>query len=207
MTSTHGPPPSDGSQVPLYETELVVRAQQGDQWAFDELYRKYNDRINLYVTRMIGNDDVGKDLTQDTFMKAWESLLMLRDASRFRPWLYRIATNIVFNYEKRLKMFKFISIEFYRGKTNEPVLNVFEDNIGNMEIINQALSEVSPTYRPCLILYLVEELSQQQVADILDMNVNSISKYVSRGREDFRQVYQRLLNEQSTAKGSGADEK
>ena len=200
MTSTHGPPSSDGSQTPLCEAELVVRAQQGDHWAFDELYRKYNDRINLYVTRMVGNDDVGKDLTQDTFMKAWESLLRQRDASRFRPWLYRIATNMVFNYENRSKVVKFISIEFYMYNNNELVSNVFEDMIGNMEIISQALSQVSPTYRPCLILYVVEELSQQQIADILDMKVNNVSKYVSRGKEDLRQVYLRLLNGQSTAK-------
>lgn len=200
MTTTHDPPPSDGSQVSLCEVELVVRAQQGDHWAFDELYRKYNDRINLYITRMVGNDDVGKDLTQDTFMKAWESLLSLRDVSRFRSWLYRIATNMVFNYEKRSKTFEFISIEFYMYNNNELVSNVFEDMIGNMEIISQALSQVSPTYRPCLILYVVEELSQQQIADILDMKVNNVSKYVSRGKEDLRQVYLRLLNGQSTAK-------
>jgi RNA polymerase sigma-70 factor (ECF subfamily) len=200
MASVHDPPPSGGSQNPLDDAELVVRAQQGDERAFDELYEKYNNQISLYLTRMVGNDNVGNDLTQETFMKAWESLLTLRKASRFKSWLYRIATNIALNHQKRSKTIIFTSLEFHKEKANETITEGFEEIISETEIIRQALAQVSPTYRPCLILYVVEELSQQQIADILEMKVNNVSKYVSRGKEDLRQVYYRLLNGPNSAK-------
>jgi RNA polymerase sigma-70 factor (ECF subfamily) len=201
MASVHDPPPSDDSQDLLDEAELVVRAQQGDERAFDLLYEKYNNQISLYLTRMVGNDNVGNDLTQETFMRAWESLLTLRKASRFKSWLYRIATNIAFNHQKRAKTLIFTSLEFYQEKADEATIEGFEEIISETEIIRQALAQVSPTYRPCLILYVVEELSQQQIADILEMKVNNVSKYVSRGKEDLRQVYYRLLNGPNSTQG------
>jgi RNA polymerase sigma-70 factor (ECF subfamily) len=187
-------------QTPLDEAELVVRAQQGDQWAFEELYKKYHYQILLYLTRMVGNDDVGDDLTQDTFLKAWESLLALRKASCFKSWLYRIATNIAFAYQNRVKKAKIILFDDYGEKDTALIINESEDMISETEILRQALTQVNPTYRSCLILSVVEGLSQQEIADILKMKVNNVSKYVSRGKEDLRQVYHRLLNGQNSPK-------
>jgi len=194
------PPPFDDWQDPLDEVALVMRAQQGDQWAFNELYAKYNNQMNIYLTRMVGNDNVGNDLTQETFLKAWESLSTLRDATCFKSWLYRIATNIALNHRQRVGQISFSSLEIYQEKDNSTIIGNFEDRISETEILRQALARVNPTYRPCLILYVVEELSQREIAELLKINVNNVSKYVSRGKEDLRQVYYRLLNGQNTAR-------
>src|SRR5260370_31943901 len=85
------------------ECELVLRAQRGDQLAFEKLYERYNSRLNRYLIRMVGDDGVGCELTQETFLKAWEALRSLRDPTRFANWLYRIAANSAYTYQQQTR--------------------------------------------------------------------------------------------------------
>jgi len=64
------------------------------------------------------------------------------------------------------------------------------------------LARLSPTYRPCFILYVIEKLPQRQIAELLGIRITSVAKYVSRGREEFRQMYHRIIDEmQETEQG------
>jgi len=73
-----------------------------------------------------------------------------------------------------------------------------EEQVEETELLRLALARVSPTYRPCLILYVVEELPQRKIADLLKIKESCVSKYVSRGKEELRQIYHRLAKDQST---------
>lgn len=187
--------PSLESGCPSDERPLVLRAKDGDQSAFEILYERYNDRICRYLTRMTGNDGVGCELTQEVFLKAWESLLSLRDPSRFAGWLYRIATNRAYNYQEHARLLHMIPWEEYAARTETPSLAGPEEQVEESELLKLALARVSPTYRPCLILYVVEEYSQRQIAELLQIKETSIGRYVSRGKEELRQIYLRLINE------------
>src|SRR5215471_5732858 len=81
------------------ECHVVVHAQKGSQAAFEALYEQYNNQLCRYLIRMVGNDGIGCELTQETFLKAWEALPGLRAPARFAGWLYRIATNCAYNYQ------------------------------------------------------------------------------------------------------------
>jgi RNA polymerase sigma-70 factor (ECF subfamily) len=177
------------------EYNLVLKARDGDQLAFEVLYERYNDRICRYLTRMTGNDGVGCELTQEVFLKAWETLLGLRDPARFASWLYRIATNRAYNYQHRIKLLRMVPWEEYAAGAETPQMAGPEEQVEETELLKLALARVSPTYRPCLILYVIEELSQRQIAELLQIKESSIGKYVSRGKEELRQIYRRLANE------------
>src|SRR5215471_12868551 len=112
--------PSSGSVNTPDECILVLRAQGGDQLAFEALYERYNDRICRYLCRMVGNDGIGCELTQEVFMKAWEALLSLRDPARFASWLYRIATNRAYNYQQHAKLVHMIPWEEYAIRDEIP---------------------------------------------------------------------------------------
>jgi RNA polymerase sigma-70 factor (ECF subfamily) len=178
------------------EGNLVLRAQKGDQLAFEVLYERYNDRICRYLSRMVGDDGIGCELTQEVFLKAWEALLGLRDPSRFASWLYRIATNRAYNYQQHAKLLHLIPWEEYamREETRSIAAGP-EEQVEEAELLKLALARVSTTYRPCLILYVVEEYSQRQIAELLQIKESSIGRYVSRGKEELRQIYRRLTNE------------
>ncbi|GAC1349580.1 MAG: sigma-70 family RNA polymerase sigma factor [Ktedonobacteraceae bacterium] len=185
------------------DCNLVVRAQGGDQVAFEALYERYNDRICRYLTRMVGNDGPGCELTQETFMKAWEALPGLRTPARFASWLYRIATNCAYAYQHRAKHLHTVSWDMQRdGMENLSVAGP-EEQVEETELLKLALARVSPTYRPCLILYVIEELPQRKIATLLKIKEASVSKYVSRGREELRQIYHRLTREPSASTTGG----
>ena len=187
--------PSSSSGSSPDEYNLVLKARDGDQLAFEVLYERYNDRICRYLTRMTGNDGVGCELTQEVFLKAWETILGLRDPSRFASWLYRIATNRAYNYQHHIKLLRMVTWEEYATGAETPQVAGPEEQVEETELLKLALARVSPTYRPCLILYVIEELSQRQIAELLQIKESSIGKYVSRGKEELRQIYRRLTNE------------
>ena len=178
------------------ETTLVVRAQGGDQMAFEVLYERYNDRIGRYLSRMVGDDGVGCELTQESFVRAWEALPGLRTPARFASWLYRIATNCAYTYQQRAKHLHLIPWDVYQGGAEQLSVAGPEEQVEETELLKLALARVSATYRPCLILYVVEELPQRQIAALLKIKESCVSKYVSRGKEELRQIYHRLTEEQ-----------
>jgi RNA polymerase sigma-70 factor (ECF subfamily) len=188
------------------ECELVVRARGGNQEAFEALYERYNDRICRYLSRMVGTDGVGCELTQETFLKAWEAFPGLREPSRFSAWLYRIATNCAYNYQHSAKHLQLVPWDVYSGGAGMLSVAGPEEQVEETELLKLALSRVSPTYRPCLILYVVEELPQRQIADLLKMKESCVSKYVSRGKEELRQIYYRLLEGQVRVTGGRGDQ-
>lgn len=195
MSYKVGDPPTNEAENVLDERELVLRAQRGDQLAFEKLYERYNDRISRYLIRMIGNDGVGCELTQETFLKAWENLLSLRDPARFTNWLYRIATNMAYNYQNHARLIRTVPWEEYTERSESLSISGPERLIEETELMKLVLARVSPTYRPCFILYVIEKLPQRQIADLLGIKFTSVAKYVSRGKEEFRQIYYRLTNE------------
>jgi len=148
---------------------------------------------------MTGNDGVGCELTQEVFLKAWEALISLHEPSRFASWLYRIATNRAINYQHHGKQLQMLPLEDYAVSIGTLSVAGPEAQVEESELLQLALARVSPTYRQCLILYVVEELSQRQIAELLQIKESSIGKYVSRGREEFRQIYKRLANEQGSS--------
>jgi RNA polymerase sigma-70 factor, ECF subfamily len=192
---------SPGPASSAEEHRLVLLAQGGDQLAFESLYERYNAPLCRYLIRMVGNDGVGCELTQETFLRAWEGLPGLRAPDRFVSWLYRIATNCAYTYQDRAKHLPSVSWEISGGD----LLSVAgpEERVEETELLRLALASVSPTYRPCLILYVIEELPQRQIANLLKIKESSVSKYVSRGKEELRQIYHRLMKDQTISVKGG----
>ena len=201
MSYRIGDPPANEAGSFPDERDLVLRAQRGDQLAFEKLYERYNDRISRYLFRMVGDDGVGSELTQETFLKAWEALLSLREPERFANWLYRIATNSAYNYQNHARLIRTVPWEEYAENSASLSISGPERQIEETELMKLVLARVSPTYRPCFILYVIEKLPQRQIADLLGIKLTSVGKYVSRGKEEFRQIYYHMMNEMQENEG------
>jgi len=172
---------------------VVEQAQAGDKLAFETLFEYYNTRICTYLAHIVGNEEEGRDLAQETFLKAWQSIGNLHNESRFDTWLYRIATNTAIDYLRRRKFHWscWESIENEDVPTSMRIAGP-EEQVVEMEHIRQALAKVSLKYRTCLLLQLVADFSQRQIAASLKISEKSVSVYVSRGCEQFRVAYQQL---------------
>ncbi|GCE07151.1 RNA polymerase sigma factor [Dictyobacter aurantiacus] len=171
---------------------LVTRAQQGDEQAFNVLYRHYSNAINTYLNNMVGNDGSGSELTQETFYKAWSSLSQLRSPGAFKHWLYRIATNLAYDYQKHQHLLPTVAFDRCSDDYSSLQVEGPENNYENAELLREALALIPYKYRICLILYCVEGCTPAEIAEQLDIKESCVSKYVSRGRKSLQTIYMQL---------------
>jgi RNA polymerase sigma-70 factor, ECF subfamily len=187
--------PPDSAQARL--TEIMEVARTGDQKAFTQLYEYYNAPICTYIAHFVGNDEAGRDLAQETFIRAWKGLPKLQGDISFRPWLYRIATNVARTHLQRERLINWLPWRDEQKESTQSVLSVVgpEEQVGEQDCIIQVLATLPRQSRICLLLQHVAGFSQSEIAVILGISAKSVSAYVSRGREQFRLAYSQLKGE------------
>lgn len=174
--------------------ESVERARTGDQNAFRQLFDYYYGPICTYLAHLVSNTEMGCDLAQETFIRAWKGLQKVQGEIAFRPWLYRIATNVARSYLQRERLSGWLPwFDYVRSSTaTAPAANEPEALLDEQEFIAEILATLPPQYRTCLLLQHVAGFSQREIAGILRISEKSVSAYVSRGREQFRRTYRQL---------------
>ncbi len=185
------------SIVGTAQTEMVELARQGDARGFTALFQSYNAQICTYLARMVGNDDIGRDLAQETFLRAWKSLPSIEDELRFKPWLYRIATNVARSHLRHERLIRWLPWVEHEDGLHAEQLRVAgpEERTGEMECVEWVLAQLAPQCRVCLLLQLVAGFSQREIAEALGISEKSVGAYVSRGREQFRRSYRQIKEE------------
>jgi len=203
----HDPTLAELSTEAIWFVEVVREAQAGDVAAFNALYQHYNGRIVTYLARMVGNDEEGRDLAQETFIKVWQALAKVHDEIHFDTWLYRIATNTAMDHLRRRKsrwpLWKHSEAE---AETASMHMAGPEEQVEEAELIKLALARLSPQYRACLLLQHVAGFTQREIALSLNLSEKSISIYISRGCEQFRRAYASLENEKDVTKRRSVDQ-
>jgi RNA polymerase sigma-70 factor (ECF subfamily) len=167
-------------------SDLVLLARTGDEKAFESLYMRYYGQLSHYLINLVGDDSVGNELTQETFFKAWRALPGLRDASTFVGWLYRIATNLARDNQRRMR---YIHWEPYtedseRIAGESPVASV--EQFEAEEDLKAALARIPTEYRACLILYHLQGVSLERIATYLGIKESSVRSYISLGLKKLR---------------------
>lgn len=178
--------------LPGDEAGCVELARKGNGLAFAWLFQHYNAPICTYIARLVGNDELGRDLAQETFVRAWKSLPGLSGELLFKPWLYRIATNVTRSHQRHERLVSWLPLprpeQVYTAHRPLSVEGP-EELIGEREQVHQILGCLGAQARACLLLQLHAGFSQREIATVLKISEKSVSSYVSRGREQFRQLY------------------
>lgn len=163
---------------------LVKKAKAGrDPEAFGELYDEYVDQLFRYIYYKIGNFTEAQDLTGQTFLKAFENIdsFELRDVA-FSSWLYRIAHNLVVDYFRRESRREHVPIEEQppaasnRGNPVESVMANLDS-----ERLYAAIQKLTHNQREVLVLKFIDNLSNNQVAEIMGISVGAVKSTQKRG--------------------------
>ncbi len=177
------------------DVRVVALIRSGQTDAFADVIETYQARIYRYVYRLTGDSDLAEDLTQDTFIKAYKSILKTRSELSLNAWLYRIATNVVNSMWRRRKLISFIPLvsdddtlassrlDHSGGHSGEP------DNVIERISIEESLIAVPRESRTCMVLHYIEGLKYREIADILGISEEAVRKRVARGNQKFRQTY------------------
>ena len=191
---------STKAQEVALDRVLVDRFKGGDQAAFDEMVRRYWDRIYAMVHQLLRNPQDAEEVTQDAFIRAHRGLVSFRGDSAFSTWLYQIATNLARNrywYWWRRKRDKTISFDQPVSEDNDtPLSEVFaaeletpEDATVTQEFVDriaQGMERLSPKHREILILRNVKNMSYEEIAEILGISVGTVKSRIARARESLR---------------------
>lgn len=171
--------------------DLVRRVRAGDASAFAELVHAFHTPLCTYLARLVGNDELGRDLAQETFLLAWTSLSTLREEQHFKAWLYRIATNLAQSHLRRARLMRWLPWAETTDSRSQQALRIAgpEEQASETELIKKTLARLSPRYRTCLLLQVVAGFSQREIALLLKMSEKSVSSNVCRARDQFRQIY------------------
>lgn len=171
----------------MKDIQVIAQVRDGNTDAFGEIVEHYQVPIGRYIYRMTGDHEVAKDLTQDTFLKAYKGILKTNSNLSFKAWLYRIATNNALQYHRRRNLLSFIP--FSTLPKHSSVFKAPPDQIEDKIIIKQILYKISPDQRVCLILHFVEGFKYREIADILGITKDAVCKRVARGSKKFQILY------------------
>ncbi len=188
-----GPAPGDPDR------EVLEAFRAGAPGAFDTLVERHQDRVYRLALRLLSDGDAALDAAQETFVKAWRALPRFQGASRFSTWLTRITINQCRNELRRRRTVKHqrpLSLDVPVGPSDVPRRDTlaapgaaaWEVARGREveEACRQALGDLEPDAREVLLLREVEDLSYEDMAEILDVAVGTVRSRLHRARAELR---------------------
>jgi len=198
MTATSLPEPpqvqADGGEVS--DLALVRRAQEEDMDAYDELVRRYQERIYATVYHMTSNHEDANDLAQDTFIKAFRALKTFKGDSSFYTWIYRIAVNKTINFLKQRKNRVHLSLNDmdFNAENNPELVALASDktprrdlNLSELqEKLNMAMLKLSEHHRMVVTLHDIQGLSHEEIGAIMDCNVGTVRSRLFYARQQLQ---------------------
>ena len=176
--------------MPNFTDEQLAVKTLDDNKYFEKIVDRYATQIQRYIARLTGNWGESEDLTQEVFFKAYKNIASFNPALKFSSWLYRIAHNESVNFIK--KHYRTKHVEF-----NDNIKNRFtEDNKAlekmlsdeNASLVNKCLSKLRTSDREILELSYFEEKSYLEIADILEISVNSVGPKIKRAKDSLKKI-------------------
>jgi RNA polymerase sigma-70 factor (ECF subfamily) len=179
----------------MTELQLIDAARGGDQDAFAELVRLYEKRVFALTMRMCKNADDAAEAAQEAFLAVWQGLKFFRGESSFSTWLYRLASNACVDLLRREGRHRAAA----GPSLNDEDLNIDvadhlptpQDAAEQKELrqqIEDGLAALSPEHRQVLILREMHQLSYDEIADTLELDIGTVKSRINRGRKQLRKI-------------------
>jgi len=178
---------------------LVEKSKNKDDQAFGELFDFYYPKILNYALRSTSNLENAKDITSNTFLRTLKGLKSFKwqTDSSFNAWIYRIATNEINQFFRKHKKYK-SNIRIEENEIdisdNNQSSKTIQSSIENNEyltIINNALLQLSQEHRSIIRLRYIEDLSYEEISQIMDKNESTIRVYCKRAKEKMKEIIEK----------------
>jgi RNA polymerase sigma-70 factor (ECF subfamily) len=174
------------------DAAVIERARNGDDEAFVLIYEHFGAQIHRYVYRLVGNQELADDITQETFLKAFQGIRKISADSNVSAWLYRIASNACFDALRRRKLITWMPMLDESDKSSEFTAEDFSPQVIESHMVRRTLAQMPPALSVCLVLRSVEGFSCEEIAEILKIPKGTVFSRLARARESFLQIYSRV---------------
>src|ERR1022692_4332226 len=182
--------------VPVEEMDLVKRALKGDLTAYDDLVRRYQERVYATVYHMTANHEDANDLAQEAFIKAFQALRSFKGGSSFYTWVYRIAVNKTINFLKQRKNKAQMSLDDmdFNAEHDPDLVALISEKTPRREVnlaelqekLNAALQRLSEPHRLVVTLHDVQGLSHEEIAKIVGCNIGTVRSRLFYARQQLQ---------------------
>ncbi|MDT5062279.1 MAG: hypothetical protein QOH63_2738 [Acidobacteriota bacterium] len=180
----------------IADCELVTRAVAGREDSFEELVRRYQRPIAAYVYRMVGNYEAALDLTQEVFIKVYNSLGRYRSEFKFSTWIYKIAHNSAVDHLRRHSTREQSLLNEFDGEQRElPIesrrISPEQEYAGKERRaeIEQVVRGLPAAYRELILLRHSHDLSYDEIAEVTGLPLGTVKNRLFRAREVMRQLF------------------
>lgn len=195
------------SQEKLTDAALVERTQGGDPLAFEELMRRHYERTYAVIVRMVHDNEKARDLTQECFLRAWRSIGTFARESSFFTWLYQISRNLVISEARRERARPRIKLSIDSapgdaddgGRIDPEASGISPDGSvlsgERRAALLDAIANLPPDFREVIVLRDVEDLSYEELAQMLEIPVGTVRSRLFRARAELKSRIADLLPE------------
>ena len=168
------------------------RVLEGDVNAFEDLVTEHEKGVYAIAQRMTGNAEDAADMTQETFIKAYNSLSSFRGDSKFSVWLYRIATNVCLDFLRSRSRKPTVSLSVEDDDGEETQMDIADESQSPEQLLERGLTRdavrrglksLSPEYRQILLLREIQGLSYEEIAEALTLEVGTVKSRIFRARK------------------------
>jgi len=192
--------PDGPCMVELSEKEAIARAQRGDAFAFERIYKMHSPRVYALCLRMVGNTAEAQDLTQETFLMVIRKIGTFRGESAFSTWLHRIAVNLVL-----MCLRKKTSLETPLEQTGEldsdcpgPLkelsgIDLFLTGSLDRLLLERALGQLRPFQRVVVILHDIQGYKHTEIAKMMNWSIGNSKSRLHRARAQLRKCLEKSL--------------
>ncbi len=181
------------------ETEFIERLRRGEAAAFEELVTERSGEIYGLLFRLTENSEEARDLTQETFLRAFQSIGRFRGEADLRTWIYRIAINQARNrwrWWRRRHKDSTVSLDATKGQSNQTVIATLAESSDNPEqqtlaherelALRSALQKVGRAYRETVVLRDIEGFTYEEIAMTLGINIGTVKSRLASGRQELK---------------------
>jgi len=179
------------------DTDLVRDSKEGGIAAFQKLFDKYHKRVYNLIYRMVGNDQDAADLTQEVFIRVYNSLHLLRSEEAFYAWVRTVATNICRDHFRKIgRRIKADSLDEKIGFDDGEIQREVTDWSGNPErllekkdlqdSVQRAIGSLSEEHRTVVVLHHIEGMDVKDIAETLRIPAGTVKSRLARARDELK---------------------
>ena len=179
----------------IEDRDLITKAQEGNNWAFEQLVQKYDRRILALARELLGNSQDAEDVYQEVFMRVYHKINGFRFESDFYTWLYRIAVNCAITFRKKRNRERHRSIEASAdGDNGFRWIPADEEANPQKRVHNQEIKEQIETQldglplmqRTVFVLRFFQDFKIKDIAEIIGCAEGTVKNYLFRGTQKMR---------------------
>ena len=190
------------------DVRLMLRVQQDDADAFEELMLHYQNRLVSLMTHLVGKRDLAEDLAQEIFMRVYRSRKRYVPGSKFSTWLYTIANNVASNSRRSLARRHEVNLvaqdsgEFTGNPLDQAAVEASGlmptrqlDKAELSQVVQVAIASLNERQRMAVLLNKFEHLGYEEIAEVMEMTPAAVKSLLSRARANLRQVLEPYLEQ------------